>query len=80
MNYRVLLPFDKILVDVLSKKLIYSKVESSNTSRLEAHIDIFEMLMKGIFDPYVLLPFDHPHMGTPLPLRHADVLKGWSQI
>ena len=26
-----------------------------------------KMLMKGIFDPYVLWPFDHRHMGTPLP-------------
>jgi hypothetical protein len=36
------------------------------------------MLMKGIFDPHVLRPLDHLHMGTPLPLRHADVLNGWS--
>ena len=26
-----------------------------------------KMLMKGIFDPYVLWPFDHRHIGTPLP-------------
>ena len=26
-----------------------------------------KMLMKGIFDPYVLWPFDHRHMKTPLP-------------
>ena len=26
-----------------------------------------KMLMKGIFDPYVLWPFDHWHLGTPLP-------------
>ena len=26
-----------------------------------------KMLMKGIFDPYVLCPFYHQHMGTPLP-------------
>ena len=26
-----------------------------------------KMLMKGIFDPYVMWPFDHRHMGTPLP-------------
>ena len=26
-----------------------------------------KMLMKGIFYPYVLWPFDHRHMGTPLP-------------
>ena len=26
-----------------------------------------KMLMKGIFDPYVLWPFDRRHMGIPLP-------------
>ena len=26
-----------------------------------------KMLMNGIFDPYVLWPLDHWHMGTPLP-------------
>ena len=36
----------------------YRKIASSNTSRLEAHAGIFRLLMKGIFDPYVLLPFD----------------------
>ena len=32
----------------------YPKVASSNTSRLEAHARFFRLLMKGIFDPYVL--------------------------
>ena len=32
----------------------YRKVASSNTSRLEAHIGFFRLLMKGIFGPYVL--------------------------
>ena len=32
----------------------YHKVTSSNTSRLEAHTGFFKLLMKGIFDPYVL--------------------------
>ena len=31
---------------------------SSNTSGLEAHVGFFRLLMKGIFGPYVLLPFD----------------------
>ena len=35
----------------------YRKVVSSNTSRLEAHAGFFKLLMKGIFDPYVLWPF-----------------------
>ena len=39
-----------------------------------------KMLMKGIFDPYVLWPFEHWHMRTSSPLRHADVLNGWSLI
>ena len=33
---------------------IYRKVANSNLSRLEAHADFFRLLMKGIFDPYVL--------------------------
>ena len=32
----------------------YCKVASSHTSCLEAHRDFFRLLMKGIFDPYVL--------------------------
>ena len=36
----------------------YSKVASSNTSHLEAHAGFFRLFMKGIFDPYVLRPFD----------------------
>ena len=32
----------------------YRKVASSNTSRLEAHAGFFILLVKGIFDPYVL--------------------------
>ena len=38
--------------------LKYRKVASSNMSRLEAHAGFFRVLMKGIFDPYVLWPFD----------------------
>ena len=32
----------------------YRKVASSNRSRLEAQEGLFRLLMKGIFDPYVL--------------------------
>ena len=32
----------------------YRKIISSNTSCLEAHECLFRLLMKGIFDPYVL--------------------------
>ena len=32
----------------------YRKVASSNTSRLEAHAGYLRLLMKGIFDRYVL--------------------------
>ena len=31
---------------------------SSNKSRLEAQAGFFRLFMKGIFDPYVLWPFD----------------------
>ena len=34
--------------------LRYRKVASSNTSCLEAHVGFFRLLIKGIFDPYVL--------------------------
>ena len=30
------------------------KVASSNTSNLEAHVGFFRLLIKEIFDPYVL--------------------------
>ena len=36
----------------------YSKVASSNISRLEAHTGFFRLRIKGIFDPYVLRPFN----------------------
>ena len=32
----------------------YRKIASSNTSRLEAHLGFFRLLMKGLFGPYVL--------------------------
>ena len=37
----------------------YRKVASSNTSHLEAHEAFSILLMKGIFDPYILWPFDY---------------------
>ena len=36
----------------------YRKVESSNTSCLEARPGFFRLPLKGIFDPYELCPFD----------------------
>ena len=36
----------------------YRKVVISNTSCLEAHTGFFRLLMKGIFDPYVLRSFE----------------------
>ena len=36
----------------------YRKVASSNMSHWEAHAGFFWLLMKGIFDPYVMWPFD----------------------
>ena len=32
----------------------YRKFASSNTSRLEAHVDFFRLPMKGVLGPYVL--------------------------
>ena len=50
----------KVLINILwvSPMVIYRKIASSNTSRLEAHVGFFRLLMKGIFGPYVLWPFD----------------------
>ena len=39
---------------ILSYSTIYRKVASSNMSPLEAHAGFFRLVMKGIFDPYVL--------------------------
>ena len=36
----------------------YRIVESTSPSCIEAHAGLFRLLMKGIFDPYVLWPFD----------------------
>ena len=36
----------------------YRKVASSNTSHLKAHDDFFRLIMKEIFDLFVLWPFD----------------------
>ena len=36
----------------------YRKIASSNTSRLEAHVGFFRLLIKGIFGPNVLWPLD----------------------
>ena len=38
--------------------LVYRKVASSTTSHFEAHAGFSRSLMKEIFDPYVLWPFD----------------------
>ena len=37
-----------------------------------------KMLMKGIFDPYVLWPFDHRLSGHPSPPKTCWRLYGWS--
>ena len=39
-------------------QITYRKVVSSNTSRLDAHAGFFRLLVKGIFNPYVLRPYD----------------------
>jgi hypothetical protein len=36
----------------------YRIVASTSPSRIEAHAGLFRSLMKGIFNPYVLWPFD----------------------
>ena len=48
---------DLIFSYLLSKLSTTVKVASSNTSCLVAHAWFFRLLMKGIFDPYVLWSF-----------------------
>ena len=45
------------VMDFTSKKnsqTIHRIVASASLSRFEAHVGLFKLLMKGIFDPYVL--------------------------
>ena len=39
-------------------RIIYRNVTSTSPSCFEAHAGLFRLLMKGIFDAYVLLSFD----------------------
>ena len=39
-------------------RINYRIVESASPSHFEAHVGLFRLLVKGIFDPYVLGPFD----------------------
>ena len=49
----------KYKISSINFKLVYyHKIASSNTSRLEANVAFFRWLMKGLFGPYVLRPFD----------------------
>jgi hypothetical protein len=63
----------------------YRKIASSNTSRLEAHACFFRLLMKRIFDPYVLCPFSKKlifYLVTRIRTRDYTVFKSkmiWSQ-
>jgi hypothetical protein len=69
-NPNVLWSFDKKLISKLvthasmylplygTSNPTYCKIASSNSSRLEAHVGFFRLLMKVIFGPYVLWPFD----------------------
>ena len=43
-----------LLIDGGVGTCAYRKVASSNTSCLEAHVGFFRLLMKGIFNAYVL--------------------------
>ena len=45
----------------------------SNPSCLEAHAEFFRPLMKGIFDPYVLWPFDKNWLATRIRIRNYTV-------
>ena len=54
-----LVTFKKILeISNFYGLLEYCIVASASLFRFEAHTGLFRLLMKGIFDPYVLWPFD----------------------
>ena len=57
-NAVILRIFHKQKIIMLAKFINYLIAASSNSSRLEAHAGIYRLLMKGIFDAYVLWPFD----------------------
>ena len=49
--------FDKFKLKMVRNQLffdIYRIVANASPSRFEAHVGLFRLLMKGIFDPYVL--------------------------
>ena len=48
----------RVVPTISAEDKTYRKVANSNMSRLEAHAGFFRLLMKGIFDPYVLWTFD----------------------
>ena len=58
MNRLEPLQFRMEQVDQKVHQKVYHKVVSSNTSHLEAYADFSRLLMKGIFYPYVVWPFD----------------------
>ena len=45
-------------LNIIHIEKYYRKVASSNMSCLEAHAGFFRLLMKGIYGPYALWPFD----------------------
>ena len=53
-----------ILQAVEFHALTYPKVVSSNTSCLETHAGCFRLLVKGIFEPYVLKKKKKMQMST----------------
>ena len=46
------------ILSYYSQQFAYQKIANFNTSCLEAHAGIFRLLMKEIFDPYMLRPFN----------------------
>jgi len=50
----IFLTQDRKIILILYHQCMYRKVPSSYMSRLETHAGFFSLLMKGIFDPYVL--------------------------
>ena len=55
------------------------KVASSNMSRLEAHVDFFRLLMKRMFDVYVLWTFNKKNISELVTrIRNLDSMVLWT--
>ena len=49
----LVMKWDRMISEGAFLIMIYHIVVSASPSRFEAHVGLFRLLMKGIFDPYI---------------------------